>query len=201
MGDPVIANIMKSGAIMWYAPEGEAFPDETSIDAGEAWGGNWARVGYTNAPLTFTYEDTRMAIEVQEHLGELDEWRTKISASANTVLAELTADYFALLAGGTPSTTAAGASQKGYEQLNAGGEARVQVYAVGFEGVRYDDNENALPIRVLGGRATFKMDGSNEFSKRTDTYVNLPVMVKFLIDPTNSDALFTFQRVTAPASS
>jgi hypothetical protein len=201
MGDPVKANIIKSKAVLWYAPEGESLPDETTIGAGVAWGGNWARLGYTNAPLTLLYEDERMAIEVQELLAELDEWRTKEAGSLETVLSELTADYLSLLTDGTPSTTAAGASQVGYEELDIGGEGRVEVYAVGIEGIRYDSSDNALPIRFFAPRATFKKNGNLEFSQRTDTYVNVPIMIKALGDPDNSGRLFKTQRVTAPATS
>lgn len=200
MSDPARANIMKSGAVMWYAPEGEAVPDETSISAGEAWGGNWERVGYTAAPLTFLYEDERMEIEVQEMLVAFDEWRTKESCTLNTTLSEITADYFALLTGDTPAVVAAGAGQVGYEQFSVGNNDRVAVYAIGFEGIRYDESNNALPLRIFIPRGTFKMDGEIEFSRRTDNYVNLPIMVKGLGNTTTGKVAI-FQRVTAPATS
>ena len=51
MATPVVANILKTGAVLWNVPTGETVPDETSVAVGAAWGGNWARVGYTKEPL------------------------------------------------------------------------------------------------------------------------------------------------------
>lgn len=200
MGAPTRANIMKSGAVIWYAPEGEALPDETSVNAGASWGGTWVRVGFTAAPVTFLYEDERMEIEVQEMLVAFDEWRTKESCTLTTALAEITGEYLALLTGDTVTTVAAGASQKGYEHFSVGNNDRVKVYAVGFEGIRYDANNNALPFRLFIPRATFKMDGEIEFSRRTDVYVNLPITIKGLGD-TSTGKVAIFQRVTAAATS
>lgn len=199
MANPVRSNIIKSGAVLWFAPEGESLPDETTIGTGDAWGGNWERVGYTNAPLTFTYEDERMAISVEEMLVDFDEWRTKESCKLETTLAELIADYMALLTGDTPSVTPAGAGQVGYESFSLGNNDRVTVYAIGFEGIRYDEDSNALPVRIFIPRGTFKMNGDIEWSRRTDTYVNLPIMVNGLGDPTTGKVA-VFQRVTAPAA-
>jgi hypothetical protein len=200
MGDPVKANIIKSGAIVWYAPEGEALPDETSIGAGVAWGGNWARIGYTNSPLVMVYEDTRMDIMVEEMLSSLDEWRTAESARLEVTLAELIADYLGLLTDATPQTTAAGVGQVGYEELDIGGQGRVEVYAIGFEGIRYDASDNDLPVRFFLQRGTFKLNGNIEWSRKTDTYVNVPVLIKGLGQEDNDGRLIRVQRVTAPAS-
>lgn len=201
MSDPVKANIIKSGAALWYAPEGEALPDETTVAAEADWGGNWQRIGYTNAPVSQTYADERMAIKVQELLGKLDEWRISEEAMMETVLAELTADYISLMTDTTPSTTVAAAGQVGYEELDIGGEGKVEVYAIGFEGIRYDDNDNKLPVRYFYPRATFKLNGATEWSKVTDSYVNVPLLITGLADPDNSGRIIKMQRVTAPATS
>lgn len=202
MADPVKANIIKTHATMWFAPEGETLPDETSVAAGGDWGGNWAKLGYTSAPLSMTYEDTRMMVKVEEILADaIDEWRTEESGILETELAELTADYLALMTDNTPQTTAAGVGQKGFEDMSIGGQARVGVYAFGFEGIRYDANDNALPIRFFAPRATFKVNGALEWSQKTDTYVKTPLRIKALGDPDNGGRLFRVQRVTAPATS
>lgn len=201
MTDPVRANIIKTHATMWYAPEGETLPDETSVAAGGDWGGNWEKLGYTSAPLTMTYEDTRMQIKVEEWLADaIDEYRTEESGMLETELAEVTAAYLALMTGNTPIETAAGVGQKAFEDMSIGGQARVEVYAFGFEGVRYDANDNALPIRFFAPRATFKVNGKMEWSQKTDSYTRVPVQIKALGDPDNSGRLFKMERVTAPAS-
>lgn len=201
MANPVVANILKTGAILYLAPVGEALPDETTISAGEDWGGDWERVGFTKAPLTLKYTSKTFDIEVEEFLSAVDRVRTAESATIETVLAETTAAYFTQLAGGsTVSTTAAGASQVGYEQASIGGEALLEKYAIGFEGSRYDASGNELPVRFFFDRATLVLNGDLVFTKREDQYVGLAFQAAALVN-TTTGRLLTMQRVTAPATS
>jgi hypothetical protein len=201
MSDPVASNIMKTGAVVWYAPLGESLPDETTVAAGEDWGGNWKRVGFTSAPVALTYEDSRMEIETEEFLAAIDEWRTKEVGTFETTLAEITGEYLQLFTDAAPSTTPAGASQVGYEEVDIGNQGRITKYAVGFEGIRYDASANALTFRLFGPVSSFKLNGKPEFSAKTDTYVQAPVLIKSFADPDNSGRLYRVQRVTAPATS
>ena len=75
MANPVVAQIIKSGAWLYNAPTGEANPDETSVAYGAAWGGNWVRTGYTKVALTADYESEEMDVEVEEELGPVRRWR------------------------------------------------------------------------------------------------------------------------------
>lgn len=199
MGTPTAANIIKSGAVIYKAPVGETVPDETTIGAGVAWGGNWERIGYTGAPLKLMIDDTKMVIEVEEELMEVDERRIKFSASAETALAELTADYLSMIFGGTVSTTAAGAGQVGYEELDIDPDVLTDKFAFGFEGTRYDASENELAFRIFFGKCGVSLNGELEFSKKTDSYTQVPIKIKIL--KPDSDAPVTWQRVTAPATS
>lgn len=202
MSDPVVSNIFKSGAGMWYAPEGEALPDETSVGAGDAWGGNWARFGFTSMPLSCLYEFDESDIEVEEHLAPVDRVKIGQRATLETKLAEVIADYMALVAGGTVTTVAAGAGQAGYEELDIGEDDEIILtkYTVGFEGIRYDSSGNMLPVRVFIYRCTMRLNGAMEFSKRSDDYPGIPIQIKALADTDNSGRLLKFQRVTAPAT-
>jgi hypothetical protein len=200
MANPTKANIMKSGAVLWYAPLGTALPAITTLGAGVAWASPWARVGFTSEPLKLLYEDERMDVEVDEQLAPLEDWRTKEMATLETVLAEVIADYIQLLTGGTVTTGAAGTGVAGYEQLDIGGFARVTQYAVGFEGIRYDANSNALPQRALIPIASFKLNGEMEYSKKSDSYLKLPIQIKGFGDPANGGRVIRWQRVTAPAT-
>lgn len=200
MGNPVKANIMKSGAVLWYAALGTALPPITTLGAGVAWPSPWARVGFTSEPLKLLYEDERMDTIVDEHLAPLDDWRIAEMVTLETVLAEVIADYIQLLTGGTVTTAAAGAGVAGYEQLDIGGVARVTQYAVGIEGIRYDASNNALPQRALLPISAFKLNGEMEYSKRSDTYIQLPIQIKGFADPSNSGRVIRWQRVTAPAT-
>ncbi len=199
MASPVIANVVKSGAVVWYAPVGEAIPDESSVAVGAAWGGNWARIGYTAAPLVLTLEEERMQVFVEERLTEIAEYRTKLSPTFTTELAELEADYMALLFDGSVAATAAGAGQVAYDSLDIDPGVEVANYAIGFEGIRYDASANDLPVRMFFNKATFKINGDMSWSKRDDNYVKVPILVRGLQDGTNETVLWHV--VTAPATS
>ena len=200
MSAPNAVNILRSNAVVWYAPEGETEPDETSVAAEAAWGGNWARIGYTAAPLTWTLNEERGLIAVEEELMPIDQFGMNLIPTFTTELAEVTADYLALLFGGTVSTTAAGASQKGYEELDIDPTGLVVKYALGFEAVRLVSGV-AQPTRVFFRRATFKINGDLVYSKKTDTYVRVPIMVQALGGVAGGAAPIRFQRVTAAATS
>jgi hypothetical protein len=202
MGDPVAANIMKTGAVLWYAPVGESLPDETAIGAGVAWGDNWTRVGFTKAPVKMKYDVKTTEIEVEEFLGPIDRYRIGESVTIETELAELTAEYMALMGGGTPSETPADVGQVGYEELGVGNQPRITKYQYGFEGIRFDALNNSLPVRIFFTRATAVFGGELEFSQKTDGYPGIPVSISALadLDASPSGRMFLWQRVTAPAS-
>lgn len=204
MGTPVVANIIKSGAWLYNAPIAEDNPDETTVDYGADWGGNWVRVGFTKAPLTLAYESEELDIEVEEELAPIGRWRVKENATLETVLAELTAEYLQLAASNqdTVSETAAAAAQKGYEETGLGGEVVLTEKAWGFEGLFLNASGDEEPIRVFVHKGTAKLNGALEFSKKSTDYTGVPIQIKAITDTTKSagQKLLLFQRVTAEAS-
>jgi hypothetical protein len=198
MGNPTAANIIKSGAIVYKAPVGETIPDETTVGAGVAWGGDWERIGYTGAPLKLVIEDERMVFEVEEELMEVDERRIMFTAAAETELAELTAAYLSMIFGGTVSNTAAGVGQVGYEELDIDPDVLTNKWAFGFEGTRFDANENELAFRIFFYKCGVNLNGEMEFSKKTDTYTKVPIRIKIL--KPDSGTPIKWQRITAPAT-
>lgn len=203
MSTPVVTNIIVGGATVWYAPYGEATPDETTVEYGDVWGGNWDRVGFTKAPLTMAYETSEMEVEVEEETGPLDRLRTSEKATLETVLAELSPEYIALASGQDPTTavttTAAGAAQRGFSEVGMGTGSALQKFAWGFEG-RYQDSAGAFfPVRVFIWKATTEMGGALEFSNKSGNYPGIPLKVKALADPTQAagEKLFKFQLITA----
>ena len=204
MGTPAVGNVLKTGAALWYAPSGETKPDETSVAFGAAWGGNWARVGYTKEPVKLKYESTEYDIEVQEELAAVDRKRTKEAATIETVLAEFTAAYLRLVGGDQDSvtTTAAGSGQKGYEYTGLGGVATIGKHAWGFEGEFVDSAGVSQPVRFFIHIGTAMINGDLEFSQKTDDYVGMPVQIKALTDTTQAagEKLVLMQRVTAAAT-
>lgn len=203
MGTPTVTNIITGGAWLYYAPVGEALPDETSVDLGDAWGGNWARVGFTKAPLTAAYEVEEMDVEVEEFIGPLKRIKTKEGFMLETTLAELTSEYLALIFSSTASTTAAGASQRGFDEVSVGGEVFTDEYVWGAEGAYIDAAGTKFPVRLFIWKATAVMNGSLTFSKRNGEYPGIPIQIKALVDPSQAEGenLFKFQRVTAEATS
>jgi hypothetical protein len=205
MATPVVANIIKTGAVLWVAPTGEAKPDETSVIFGAAWGGNWARVGYTKAPLTAAYASEEADGKVQEELAPVKRWRIGESLILETVLAELTAAYLQLAAANQTavSSTAAGAGQKAYEETGLGGVAELTEKAWGFEGLFINASGDDEPVRLFVHKGTAMVNGALEFSKVNDDYTGVPIQIKALTDTTQTAGkkLALFHRVTAEASS
>jgi len=205
MATPSVTSIVKTGAVLWVAPSGESKPDETSVAYGGDWGGNWERVGYTKEPLKMKYDSEEAEVEVEEELAAVKRYRNKEGVTLETVLAELTAEYLQLAASNqdTVDETAAGGSQKPYEETGLGGEAILTEKAWGFEGLYVDSSGNEEPIRVFVHKGTAMINGELEFSQKTDDYVGIPIQIKALSDTTQSagQRLVLMQRVTGEASS
>jgi len=198
-----IGNLLKSKATMWIAAYGEAQPDETDIDAGEAWGGNWTKVGWTKAPLAFRYTADTSDLHIEQALGAVARRKIGESAEFETVLAEATAlsiAYAAGMASGDVTETAAGASQKAYEEIEIGNEVILDDYAVGFEGITYDSSGAEQPVRVFFTKANVVINGELAFSQKDDDYTGVPVQVRALADSGNSFKMLKWQRITAPVS-
>lgn len=200
MGAPSVFQIMKSNAVLWFAPIGEAFPDETTVSAGELWGGNWERLGSTKEPLTFLYEDERADINVEEYLSAVHRFKTSEAVTIETTLAEIDADYMALMTEGGVATVAAGAGQKAFDSLTVGNASDLTGRSFGFEGIHLNSSGVALPLRVFIYRANAKLGGELSFSKREDDYTGVPIVIEALSDSVSPGRLFLFQKVTAPAA-
>lgn len=199
MPNPTVANILTGPVVVWYAPEGEAFPDENSIDLGDAWGGNWARLGATNddTPLSCLYDFEEFDRKIMEALTAVKRAKSGEDLTLETTLAEITSDYMHLAMEGTVTETAAGAAQVGKDELDVGGDQDLTVRAWGFEGTYTDGSGNSFPVRVFIYRGTGKINGALEFAK--DQSPGVPLQVKALADISQSvgEQLFKFQRVTA----
>lgn len=198
-----VGDLLKSKATMWIAPTGEAEPDETTVVAGAAWGGNWVKVGWTKEALSFLYEFEEAEFPIEQALGPVKRRKTSEHATFETVLAEATGLNLAYVAGddGTlVESTVAGATQKAFEELELGNEAVLTEWACGFEGLHYDSDGDEQPVRVFFPICTININGELTFSQKDDDYTGIPVQVKALADPANSFKMLKWQRVTAPAT-
>lgn len=199
MADPSVFQIMKSNAVLWYAPTTEAVPN-VSILAGESWAGNWARMGATQAPLTVLYEDERADINVEENLAAVFRYKTAEALTIETVLAELDVDYLALATEGTVSVDAGAGALVAYDELPVGNRAAVTEYQFGFEGIQVQSDDASWPVRFFIFRATIKLGGELTFSKREDDYTGVPITIEALA-PTDLavDKLFKIQQMKSIA--
>ena len=196
-----VTDILISPAVLWYAPVGEALPDETTVEYGDAWGGNWLSVGYTLQPLSINYNQDIFELEVEQVSTPVKRTITKESVAFETVLAEFTGANLELIFGGTLTTTAAGASQRGYQQLESGGRVDIDEYAWGFEGLYKDSSNNQFPVRVFIYRGAATLNGQLTFAKAAG--VGIPISIAAQADTSKAvgKQLMVIHKVTAEATS
>lgn len=190
-------NILVSGAFIWIAPEDTSIPDETTISAGEDWGGAWDYMGLTTAPLTLNSNTTEFSVDVQQLSTPVLSAITSEDLSLNTTLAELTAENLQLVFGGNITTTAAGAAQVAYKELKAGGRTQRAVKMLGFEGKTALTSGTLVPVRWFFHRVQISLGGNMNFDKGAAS--GIPITIKVLSDDAQAEdeKLFIFQRVSA----
>lgn len=196
-----VTDILITPAKVYKAPVGEALPDESSIDYGEAWGGNWVDVGYTLQPVTLNYERALFELMVEQVNGAIKRRVTDEKAIIETVLAESTPTNISLAIGGTVTTTAAGVGQVAYQELKAGGKITLTELAWGIEGLYENATGVQFPMRIFLYKATAIMNGPLTFAKAAG--LGVPIQISGLNDTakTVGEQLISIQRVTAIATS
>lgn len=196
-----VADILISPATLWYAPVGEALPDETTVEYGDAWGGNWLSVGYTLQPLSISYNQEVFELEVEQISTPVKRTITKETVNFETVLAEFTGTNLELIFGGTLTTTAAGASQRAFQELKSGGRVDLDEYAWGFEGLYKDASNNQFPVRVFIYRGSATLNGQLTFAKGAG--VGIPIQIAAQADTAKAvgEQLMVIHKVTAEATS
>lgn len=194
------SDILVSGAWLWYAPEDEPFPDETAIDVGEDWGGNWSWLGLTTEPLTMTVDTETFEVDVQQLSSPIMQSITAETFTLATTLAEQTPEILQLLDGGNITTTPAGASQRGYTELKAGGRTVRTVYSVGFEVKHSLADGTLLPLRLFFHRATFARGGDVPYGK--GEVAGIPIEVTVLGDEAQAEGekIYVWQKVLSLAT-
>lgn len=196
-----VTDILITPARIWQSPVAEALPDETSIAYGGTWGGNWVDVGYTLQPLTMSFDRTLFELEVEQITGVVKRRVTKEMAMFETVLAEATPTNLQLAIGGTVTTTAAGASQVAFQDLDVGGDIQLDMLQWGFEGFYENAAGAQFPVRIFIYRASAILNGQLSFAKAAAAGV--PIQISAEADTSKSVGanLLKFQRVTAVATS
>ena len=192
-----VTDIIVTPARIFYAPVGEALPDETTIEYGDAWGGNWVDLGATSEPITWISDRTEFEAMIQQSTMVVKRRKVDEKFAFETVLAELTPTNLSILLGGTVATTAAGASQRGFQQLPVGGNFDITERIWGIEGLYEDASDLEFPIRIFMPKATANLNGNLQFGKAN--VAGIPLRVDAIADLSAAVGAQgpIFQRVTA----
>lgn len=191
-----IADILMSPARIFYAPTGEAEPDENTVAYGAAWGGNWVNLGYTTAPLTVNYNRELFELEVEQITLAVKGIITKETVQLETTLGEFTGTNLLLAFGGTVTTTAAGVAQVPMVELEAGGAVTLPVYAFGFEGLYQTDAGAQYPVRWFIWRGSSVLNGNLEFSKKAAVGIPLQITAWADTSKVSGKQILKVQKVT-----
>ena len=192
-----VADILISPATIWYAPVGEANPDDTTVIYGAAWGGNWVSLGYTLEPVSLSYETDTFKLMVQQLPTPVKGVRTSEDAAIETVLAEFTSTNLDIALQGSTTTTAAGAAQRALTSTAFGGQTALDEYAWGFEGLYKTAANLEFPVRFLFYKGSAVLNGALEFAK--DSGVGIPLRIELWADTTQTvgEQFGTIEIVTA----
>lgn len=196
-----VTDIIVTPAKAWLAPVGEAIPDETSVGLGAAWGGNWVDLGGTTTPITMAYSSDEKEVELEQFTAPVARFVTKEGYKFETMLAQLTPATLAKVLNGANTSTAAGASQKAFDEIKAGGKFTLTQYTFGVEG-RYRNAAGVeFPVRAFLTICTIRLNGNLQFAKSDVS--GIPLQVSSLADTTAAEGeqLFKMHRVTAVATS
>lgn len=196
-----VSDIIVTPARVYYAPVGEALPDESSVAYGAAWGGNWTSFAVTFAALSMMYDAQYVDVRAELSTMKVKRFVSEEDYAFETELGEINLTNLALFAGGTVAATSAGASQVAYEQLPVGGRFQLTEQQWGFEGLSQDADGADFPLRVFLPIATAVLNGNMEFTRSDKT--GIPFRVDCLADMSAAAGAQgpIFQRVTAVASS
>jgi len=198
-------DVLISYANVLYSPTGTALPDETSVvwnsnsGAYTAWTG-WTLLGYTASPTAFNYTYETVEATVQQVTAPVRRGKVSESLVISTSLAQFDSDILALVLDGTATPTSAGASQKAYDKVVAGGETELNEYQFGFEGYRVDDYGTKQPVRLFVYRATLTQNGDSTFDKAGQTVI--PIQITALGDSSKASGanLVEIHIVTGPTT-
>lgn len=194
------SDIIVGPARVFYAPVGEALPDETTVAYGGDWAGNWVEIALTKTPFTMNRDVSTFEVMIEQSTLPVKRVITEEKVAFETTLAEFTGDNIQLGMSGTVTTTAAGASQVGFEELKAGGLASLDERTWAIEGEYKDASNVSFPIRLQVLRATSVLNGELTFGKADSA--GIPLRIDSLGDLTQvvGEQLVIIQKVTAAAT-
>lgn len=201
MPEPIlaVANLILSPATVYCAPLNTALPANT-VAYGASWGGSWARVGFTSAPLKMGYSYTAAEAMIEESLAPVNRGKKEEGASLETVLAEMNLNLAPYAWEGTTVETPQSTGVAAAETWDVGGDNRLAKRIWGFEGQWTKDDGTSFPVRFFIWRGTAVSGGELTWTK--EKYVEgIPLKIGALADMTRSSGqrLVRAIRVTSVA--
>lgn len=187
---------------MLYSDTGTALPDETSVGYNDyaSWT-SWTDFGKTNSPARIQHTKEHFFFDDQLRAYPSDirivSKRTMIRFSVT----ELTSATLALLFDGTASTTAAGAGQKGYFDVDYGSDLTTTVKQIALEGFRVDSANTQQPVRWFIYKAVINLEGDFAHNKRDSMSALVTIYPMSDTGKTIGQDVGKIQVVTAPATS
>lgn len=192
-------NVVVSPAWIWRAPTNVAtFPDPNDTTVGDTtvWT-NWTPIGYTLAPLTINRSAEEFGVDVQQSTVDVRRTLTGEEFTLSSEMAEISAANLALLLQGSVTTTAAGAAQVGYDQVDFGGSTTLVEYAWGVEWITVLADGTELASRLILYKGTVTMDGDMTLGE--GEAASIPFSVTAVADSTQDagEQIGYFQIATA----
>lgn len=187
---------------LYRAPLNETEPDETSIDFGEAWGGNWVDMGrfIEGQPIVLSINEDFTDVYTEQNTSAVNSVRTRRTMMVKGTLAEHSVANMATLLQGTAAPTAAGVGQKGFSDIPFGDQAEVTFYKWGIEATRKDANGDQQPIRWFLHKGRIRLAGDLPYAKQNPTGIPIEILILGDSSQDAGEELGLLQIVTAPAT-
>lgn len=195
----VPANILITGAHVFYAALNTAFPADTAA-YGASWGAGWTSIGYTLEPFQLSYRFDVIEIMTQQTNAPVKRRRKSETVSFQTSMGEHIAQNLALAMAGVATTTAAGVGQPGKEEFTVGGDSLLPEYAWGAEGLYEKDDGTKFPVRIFIYRGTASEGADLGYDRENPTGIPLRIGVLADFTKTAGQQLFKVQRILASAT-
>jgi hypothetical protein len=184
---------MQGPVIIYVAPVGTTEPADSVAYQG-SWPSGWSEIGITNAALNMTITQDTNQIQPQQSPIDDKEVITKYTIELNTEILATTFTNLFYITNGTVTTTAAGASQVGKDEITFGDTFSLPERAWGFEA----QNGAGFVQRFIVRRATSKSNGDVTFDRDNQTIY--PLMVHALCPGSGIKPVYGLN-VTAAATS
>lgn len=188
---------------LYVAPVAEANPDETTIGYGTAWGGNWEDMGDfpEGSPISVNITEEMVKVYGEQSTGLKKQSRTRREVMITGALQEHTiANWAYLLDATADAAVAAGASQKGYQELPFGVQSDVSEYKWGVEALRKDSAGNNQPVRWFLHKGSIRLNAETAYAKQNPTALGFEISIYEDDGQSAGEELGILQIVTAAAT-